>query len=161
MTVTNISGSNQTRCWYDILFNMLSIDPTMTCVYQNMEYLVSTDIIDIVTLAFHQLESTHRNWHAGVWFAIIWKSSEACQSGSCGIVRPLNSTGWHRSSKAIAVELIKLSWGEAWSFAYLNIKGSGMYIVVKPWLALLFKHSCRKLYDSGMVFRCTIKRILL
>jgi hypothetical protein len=36
-----------------------------------------------------------------------------------------------------------------------------MYVVVKPWLVLLFKHSRRKLFGSGMVFRCTIERIPL
>jgi hypothetical protein len=141
--------------------NMLSIHPTMTYVCLNMGHSVLTDIIHRVTLCFHQPQSTHQNWNAGVLFAILWRSSEACQSGSCGTVKPSNSTGWHRSSKAIAVELIKLHWGEAWSFAYLNNKGNDMYVVVKPWLALLFKHSRRKLFGSGMVFRCTIERIPL
>jgi hypothetical protein len=75
----------------------------------------------------HQLPTTHRNWHPGVWFAILWRSSEAWQCGSCGTVKPFNSTGWHHSSKAIAVEMIKLLWGEAWYFTHFNNKGNDIY----------------------------------
>jgi hypothetical protein len=39
------------------------------------------------------------------WYDIL-RSSEACQRGSCGTVKPFNSIGWHHSSKAIAIELI-------------------------------------------------------
>jgi hypothetical protein len=136
---------------------MLRIHPGITYVCISVGYSVLTDSIGTVSLCFYQLKSTHRNWHPDVWFAILWRSSEAGQCGSCGTVKPFNSIGWHHSSKAIAVELIKLLWGEAWSFAHFNDKGNDIYIVVKPWLTLLFKSSRRFFRYNGMLFRHILK----
>jgi hypothetical protein len=50
----------------DMICNLLSIHPRKTYVCLNMGYSVFSDIIDTINLCFHQLQGTHRNWHAGV-----------------------------------------------------------------------------------------------
>jgi hypothetical protein len=99
----DISPHNAMVVWYFATIQWYTISPHNSVVLfrHTMQWWYDISPYNPVVLFCHTMK-----WYdISPWYDIL-RSSEACQRGSCGTVKPFNSIGWHCSSKSIAVELI-------------------------------------------------------